>query len=73
MGVKKTSFYKSADSLPELEAVDPNDPDMVAEASGDCCVCDNPSTTMCGAENPNGFSSYTTSAAAQVLAYWVSR
>ncbi len=71
MGVKKTSFYKSANSLPELEAVDPNDPDMIAESDGPCCVCDNPSTTACSSES--GLSSFGTLAGAQVVSYWLGR
>ena len=69
MAVKPTSYSKFKDTtVPEYEVITPEE----AAESADCCICDN-ENTWCNPESPNGMASLTTSAGAQVLAFWVGR
>lgn len=72
MSIKKTTYYKAKEASTEIEPVDPDNPEMAEEGGErDCCICDNPSTTVCAAET--GVTSAATLASAQLLAYWFAR
>ncbi len=67
MPVKPTDFHKKRRPLPEYEPIAKDEEATVSEA---CCVCDNPGSTWCNPENPNGATSVSTSYAAQTFAFW---
>lgn len=53
MPAKKTDFKYSKKSLPDYEILTEEE---INQTSGGnpCCQCDNPNTSWCNAENPNG-------------------
>ncbi len=70
MAIKPTDFHKKRKSTPEYEVITDKDEEKLASAA--CCVCDGPGST-CNPEQPSGMGMITTSAAAQVFAFWHAR
>ncbi len=69
MAIKPTDFHKKRSKpLPEYEVID----DKEKLESAPCCVCDGPGST-CNPENPTGAGSLSTSAGAQIFAFWQGR
>lgn len=69
MAAEKKSYHKSVQSVSDYEIIE--NPELVEEASGACCVCDDPNTTQCAAESWGG--SVITLASGQFYAYWLGR
>lgn len=69
MSIEKKPFHKSVQSSPDYEIIEA--PELIEEAAGACCVCDDPNTSGCTAESWTGHA-YTL-AGGQFYAYWLGR
>ena len=58
MPAKKTSFKYTKESLPDYEILTEEEINQTSEGNP-CCGCDNPNTSWCNPESPNGIGAIT--------------
>lgn len=66
MAAKKTNIRNTQTTLPDYEPLNAEEIKATSESS-DCCVCDNPNTTWCNPESPNGAASWGTAIGGFIL------